>query len=70
MPVMSLITSVACTVPMMPGNTLAKARQWADHIGGPAYAIDDHTAITVVDGAGEVISDGRWEQLAASRTAV
>jgi dipeptidase E len=27
----------------------------------PAYAIDDETAITVVDGAVEVVSEGRWK---------
>ncbi|WP_255566116.1 hypothetical protein [Mumia sp. zg.B21] len=31
--------------------------------GGPAYAIDDQTAITVTDGAVEVVSEGQWKQL-------
>ena len=35
---------------LMPENTLAEAERWAAEIGGPAYAIDDQTAITVVDG--------------------
>lgn len=45
---------------MMPGNTLAAAERWAAAIAGPAYAIDDATAIKVVDGAVEVISQGHW----------
>ena len=42
-------------------NTLESARRWAARIGGPAYAIDEQTAIAVVDGAVEVVSEGRWE---------
>ena len=44
----------------MPTNTLAYAEKWAAGIGGPAYAIDDQTAITVSDGTVEVISEGKW----------
>ena len=32
---------------------MAEAQQWAADIAGPAYAIDDQTAITVVDGTVE-----------------
>ena len=39
---------------------MAEAERWAAEIGGPAYAIDDQTAIRVVDGAVEVVSEGRW----------
>jgi dipeptidase E len=46
-----------------PGNTLAHAESWAAGIPGPAYAIDDQTAVVVVDGAVEVVSEGRWERL-------
>lgn len=49
---------------MMPGNTLAHAERWAADIAGPAYAMDDATAITVVDGVVEVVSEGQWKQLA------
>jgi hypothetical protein len=28
---------------------------------GPAYAIDDETAIKVVDGTVEVVSEGHWK---------
>ena len=43
-----------------PTNTPAVAKQWAAEIGGPAYAIDEQTAITVVDGAVQVVSEGHW----------
>lgn len=49
--------------PDLPWNTLANARAWAKDVGGPAYAIDDETAIQVVDGDVEVISEGKWEVL-------
>jgi dipeptidase E len=46
---------------MLPGNTMAAAEKWASGMQGPAYAIDDHTAIKVIDGAVEVISEGNWK---------
>lgn len=49
--------------PDWPDNTLDSARQWATKIPGPAYAIDDETAISVTDGAVEVVSEGHWELL-------
>ncbi len=33
---------------------------WAAGLSVPAYVIDDQTAITVVDGTVEVVSEGRW----------
>ena len=47
-------------------NTLDSARTWATKIPGPAYAIDDQTAISVVDGVVDVISEGHWELLSGS----
>ncbi len=49
--------------PSLPENTLADAERWAATIGHPAYAIDDETAIKVVDGVAEVISEGHWKRL-------
>ena len=43
-----------------PTNTLADAERWAADIGVPAYAIDEQTAIKVVDGSVEVVSEGQW----------
>lgn len=48
---------------MMPDNTMANAERWATAIAGPAYAIDDETAIKVVDSTVEVISEGQWKLL-------
>jgi len=45
----------------MPGNSMAEAEQWAAGIAGPAYAIDDETAIKVVDGTVEIVSEGHWK---------
>jgi dipeptidase E len=41
-------------------NTMAEAEKWAAGIGHPAYAIDDQTALKVVDGRVEVVSEGHW----------
>jgi dipeptidase E len=46
-----------------PGNSLAEAEQWAAGIDGPTYAMDDETAIQVVDGVVEVVSEGDWKRL-------
>jgi dipeptidase E len=47
--------------PDLPENTMADAEQWAATVPRPAYAIDDETAIKVVDGDVEVISEGHWK---------
>jgi dipeptidase E len=46
--------------PMLPENTMADAERWAAGMTVPCYAIDDDTAITVIDGTVEVISAGNW----------
>jgi dipeptidase E len=43
-----------------PANTPAHAERWAADVGLPAYAIDEQTAIKVVDGFVEAVSEGRW----------
>lgn len=48
--------------PDMPGNAMAEAEQWAAKLEHPSYAIDDETAIQVVDGTVEVISEGKWRR--------
>ncbi|HEU4603673.1 MAG TPA: Type 1 glutamine amidotransferase-like domain-containing protein, partial [Steroidobacteraceae bacterium] len=45
----------------MPGNTLKEAERWAANIGCSSYAIDDQTAIRVVNGTAEVVSEGQWK---------
>jgi dipeptidase E len=47
--------------PDMPDTSLANIEKWASGIPVPTYAIDDNTAIKVVDGTVEVISEGRWQ---------
>jgi dipeptidase E len=49
--------------PDLPTNTMAAAERWAAGLPGPAYAIDDETAIKVVDGAVDVVSEGQWRLL-------
>jgi dipeptidase E len=53
----------------MPGNSMAEAERWAAEIPGPAYAIDDETAIKVVDGSVEVVSEGHWKLFTPSPVA-
>jgi dipeptidase E len=48
----------------LPENTMAAAERWAADLGNPAYAIDDETAIKVVDGAVELVSEGHWKLFA------
>jgi dipeptidase E len=48
----------------MPDNTMAAAERWAAEIAGPAYAIDDQTAIKVTDDTVEVVSEGHWKLFA------
>jgi dipeptidase E len=40
--------------------SLANAERWAARIPAPTYAIDDDTAIKVVDGTVQVVSEGNW----------
>jgi dipeptidase E len=49
---------------LLPENTMADAERWAAGIPNPAYAIDDQTAIKVVDGTVEVVSEGHWKHFA------
>ena len=48
--------------PDLPENTMAAAEQWAAGLGNPAYAIDDDTAIRVVEGTVDVVSEGSWRR--------
>lgn len=46
----------------LPENTLAHAQRWAAELDCPAYAIDDETAIRVIDGIVDVVSEGQWHR--------
>jgi dipeptidase E len=45
----------------MPDHSRDHAEKWAARLPGPSYAIDDQTAIKVVDGRADVISEGHWK---------
>lgn len=45
----------------LPTFSMAYAEQWAATLTNPGYAIDDETALKVVDGKVEVISEGNWK---------
>ena len=47
--------------PDLPRITLAVAEKWAAKLTVPGYVVDDDTAIKVIDGAVEVISEGHWQ---------
>jgi dipeptidase E len=53
----------------LPENTMADAERWAAGIPGPAYGIDDETAIKVTDGTVEVVSEGHWKLFTPSPVA-
>jgi len=46
---------------MLPENSMADAERRAADMRVPGYAIDDQTAIRVVDGTFEVVSEGHWK---------
>ena len=48
--------------PELPSNTMANAETWAATLGCPSYAIDDDTAISVVQDVVEVVSEGNWRR--------
>jgi dipeptidase E len=45
----------------MPDHSMANAERWAAGLPVPGYAMDDETAIKVVGGTVEVVSEGHWE---------
>src|SRR5262245_56026788 len=45
----------------MPDTSLANIEKWASGIPVPTYAIDDETAIKVIDRTVEVVSEGNWK---------
>jgi dipeptidase E len=55
--------------PDLPENTMAEAERWAAGLSNPAYAIDDDTAIRVVDDIVDVVSEGHWKLFSATSSA-
>ena len=50
--------------PDLPDNSMANAEKWAAGLLAEGYAIDDQTAIRVVDGSVDVVSEGHWKRFA------
>ncbi len=48
---------------MLPDSALSNIEKWADGVPVPTYALDDQSAIKVVDGVVDVVSEGHWELL-------
>jgi dipeptidase E len=48
--------------PESPENSMVNAAKWAAKGPVPTYAIDDQTAIVVLDGVVEVVSKGHWKR--------
>ena len=46
-----------------PESSTANAERMAAEVPVPTYAMNDETAIKVIDGAIEVISEGHWKRL-------
>ncbi|GEK79363.1 Type 1 glutamine amidotransferase-like domain-containing protein [Agrococcus baldri] len=53
--------------PDMEDATLERIGRWAAGVPVPVYAIDDDTALSVVDGAVEVVSEGTWQRFEPQR---
>jgi len=49
--------------PTFPDNSMANLEKLAATLPVPSYLIDDQTAIQVVDGVIEVISEGKWKMV-------
>jgi dipeptidase E len=43
-----------------PNTGIETMERWAAKLDVPTYAIDDRTAVKVVDGGVEVVSEGEW----------
>jgi dipeptidase E len=48
--------------PKSPANSMTNAEKWAARGPVPTYAIDDQSAITVIDGEVSVVSEGHWKR--------
>ena len=48
--------------PELPTNSMANAEIWSTMVECPSYAIDDDTAIRVVGGEVDVVSEGQWRR--------
>ena len=51
-----------------PDNSMANLEKLSETLPMPSYAIDDQTAIKVVDGTIEIVSEGSWRLFHENRT--
>ena len=54
------VVSIFPHLEAFPTNTMADAERWAADLDVPSYAIDEQTAIRVVDDEVDVVSEGTW----------
>ena len=54
---------------LLPDNSMTTARKWAAGLDYVAYAIDDETAIRVVDGVVDVVTEGQWHRFDLAKLA-
>jgi len=54
---------------LLPDNSMTTARKWAAGLDCVAYAIDDETAIRVVDGVVDVVTEGQWHRFDLAKRA-
>jgi len=54
----------------LPTTPLAEIEAWAAGLSVPAYVIDDQTAIKVVDGNVDVVTEGHWKLITPETTSV
>jgi len=53
--------------PDHPDASPTNAETWASRIPAPTYALDDESAVCVVDGAARVVSEGQWRLFRSGR---
>ena len=51
-----------------PENSLGNLKKLASTLVQPSYLIDDQTAVKIIDGNIEIVSDGQWEFLDPAAT--
>jgi dipeptidase E len=54
--------------PEFPDASETNAEKWAGMLPVPVYAIDDHSAIKVIDNRAEIVSEGHWKLFAPKQS--
>ncbi|MCC6615568.1 MAG: Type 1 glutamine amidotransferase-like domain-containing protein [Anaerolineae bacterium] len=61
LPLVDLVIRPHLNTDFFPQATLANMEQWASLVDAPLYALDDDSAVKVIDGQVEVVSEGQWK---------